>query len=103
MTKRQWATWLLGGVSVGLIIGDVTMGREMRYWPPPRWLLPAGGVVGVSVLLVRFIVGPVLTRLFRLGKERQLERRVVMLGLMALISAAALRWTVPKGHEWFGQ
>ncbi|MBT5282442.1 MAG: YbaN family protein [Euryarchaeota archaeon] len=101
----RWIWNVLGGIFVIF----AAIGTVIPGWPTTSWLVAAGFCFGRSSrkmfrwLLTNRVFGNALLEYYKAGKALPLHSKIVIIGIISVVSALSI-WTVTKlGDPGFGQ
>lgn len=101
----RWVWNVLGGIFVIF----AAIGTVIPGWPTTSWLVAAGFCFGRSSrkmfrwLLTNRMFGNALLEYYKAGKALPLHSKIVIIGIISVVSALSI-WTVTKlGDPGFGQ
>jgi uncharacterized membrane protein YbaN (DUF454 family) len=101
----RWIWNVLGGIFVIF----AAIGTIIPGWPTTSWLVAAGFCFGRSSrkmfrwLLTNRVFGNALLEYYKAGKALPLHSKIVIIGIISVVSALSI-WTVTKlGDPGFGQ
>ena len=98
--------WVAAG---SLFVVFAGIGLILPGWPTTSWLVAAGYAYGRSSqrlfrwLLTNRLFGEMLLNYYRSGRALPLHSKIVICGLIALVSVISIVWITRLGDPGFGQ